>query len=108
MKFRWSFAIACSIPPANCTIRFPTKRPRPWIPEFFGDTILVNGKILPYLKVEPRKYRFRLLNASNARFFYLSLSNGAPLAQIGTDQGLLAAPVSIAEAADLARPSAPT
>ena len=80
----------------------------PWIPEFFGDTILINGKILPYLKVEPRKYRFRLLNASNARAFYLSLSNGAPLAQIGTDQGLLAAPVSMqklqispAERADL-------
>ncbi len=80
----------------------------PWIPEFFGDTILINGKILPYLEVEPRKYRFRLLNASNARAFYLSLSNGAPLAQIGTDQGLLAAPVSMqklqispAERADL-------
>ncbi len=86
----------------------------PWIPEFFGDTILVNGKILPYLKVEPRKYRIRLLNASNARAFYLSLSNGAPVAQIGTDQGLLGAPVSIqklqispAERADLVVDFAP-
>ena len=86
----------------------------PWIPEFFGDTILINGKILPYLKVEPRKYRIRLLNASNARAFYLSLSNGAPLAQIGTDQGLLGAPVSIqklqispAERADLVVDFAP-
>src|ERR1700735_456939 len=86
----------------------------PWIPEFFGDTILINGKILPYLKVEPRKYRIRLLNASNARAFYLSLSNGAPLTQIGTDQGLLAAPVSMqklqispAERADLVVDFAP-
>ena len=30
-----------------------------WVPEFFGDTIVVNGKIWPYLHVEPRKYRFR-------------------------------------------------
>src|SRR5207248_6856538 len=36
-----------------------------WIPEFFGDTVLVNGKVWPYLDVEPRKYRFRMLNASN-------------------------------------------
>jgi spore coat protein A, manganese oxidase len=66
----------------------------PWIPELFGDAILVNGKLSPYLEVEPRKYRFRVLNASNARFYHLSLSNGLPLHQIGTDQGLLPAPVT--------------
>jgi len=38
------------------------------IPEFFGDTILVNGTVYPYLQVEPRQYRFRMLNACNARF----------------------------------------
>jgi spore coat protein A len=38
------------------------------IPEFFGDTILVNGAAYPYLEVEPRQYRFRILNACNARF----------------------------------------
>ena len=48
----------------------------PWIPEFFGDAILVNGKLFPYLEVEPRKYRFRVLNGANSRFFHLSLSNG--------------------------------
>ncbi len=37
------------------------------IPAFFGDTILVNGKVWPYMEVEPRKYRFRILNASNTR-----------------------------------------
>ena len=39
----------------------------PWTPEVFGDAIVVNGKIFPYLEVEPRKYRFRLLNGANGR-----------------------------------------
>ncbi len=80
----------------------------PWIPEFFGNLVLVNGKITPFLEVKPRKYRFRLLNASNARHYLLSLSNQAPFFQIGTDQGLLSAPVELerlfiapAERADL-------
>ena len=44
-----------------------------WIPEFIGDTICVNGKTWPYLNVERRQYRFRLLNGSNARFYDLEL-----------------------------------
>ena len=68
---------------------------RPWVPEVFGNVMLVNGKAFPYLDVEPRRYRFRVLNASNARFFHLSLSNGQTFHQIGTDQGLLAAPVPL-------------
>ncbi len=77
----------------------------PWVPEVFGDAILVNGKIFPYLEVEPRRYRFRVLNGANGRFFHLTLSSGqtpnAPLLggkgfhQIGTDQGLLPAPVPL-------------
>lgn len=67
----------------------------PWVPECFGDCFLVNGKLLPYLEVEPRKYRFRILNASNARFFHLTLENGQNFFQIGTDQGLLAGPVEV-------------
>lgn len=43
-----------------------------WIPEFIGDTITVNGKTWPYLDVEPRQYRFRYVNGSNARFYNLS------------------------------------
>ncbi len=66
---------------------------KPWTPEVFGDAILVNGKLFPYLEVEPRQYRFRILNAANGRFFHLSLSNGQAFDQIGTDQGLLPAPV---------------
>jgi spore coat protein A len=64
-----------------------------WVPEFFGDAVLVNGALFPYLDIEPRPYRFRLLNASNSRFLYLSLSNKQPFHQIGSDQGLLPAPV---------------
>jgi spore coat protein A len=67
----------------------------PWVPEYFGNLVLVNGKLLPFLEVHPRKYRFRLLNASNGRFYLLSLDNGAPLHQIGTDQGLLQAPAAL-------------
>lgn len=67
--------------------------PGPWVPEFFGDTILVNGKVWPHFEVEPRKYRLRILNGSNARFYRLRLSDGRPFVQIGADQGLLSAPV---------------
>jgi spore coat protein A len=67
----------------------------PWIPEFTGDGIVINGKIRPYLEVEPRLYRFRALNVSNSRFFILSLSNQQPITQIGSDQGLLSRPAEI-------------
>jgi len=59
---------------------------------FLGDTILVNGAIQPYLEVERRKYRFRILNGSNGRQYNLTLSDGAFI-QIGTEGGLLRAPV---------------
>jgi spore coat protein A len=65
----------------------------PWIPEIYGDAMLVNGKITPYLEVEPRAYRFRMLNAANSRTFVFSLSNRQSFYQIGSDQGLLAAAV---------------
>ena len=68
---------------------------KPWIPELFGNAILANGKLLPYLDVEARKYRFRVLNGANGRFFHLSMSSGQNFQQIGSDQGLLAAPVAL-------------
>lgn len=81
---------------------------RPWVPEFFGNALLVNGALFPYLEVEPRRYRFRVLNASNGRFLNLTWPAGLPVHQIGTDQGLLRSPVSLptlhlapAERADL-------
>ena len=70
----------------------PTVHPF-WIPEFIGDTILVNGKTWPYLNVEPRKYRFRLVNGSNSRHYDLKLDNRSLLV-IATDQGYLDAAVS--------------
>jgi len=72
-----------------------------WIPEFFGDTMCVNGRTWPYLAVEPRRYRFRIVNAANARFVRMGLADsssgavGPPMYQIGTDGGLLDAPVKL-------------
>jgi spore coat protein A len=80
----------------------------PWVPEIYGDVILANGVIFPYLEVEPRLYRIRLLNSSNSRAYLFSFSNGHHFHQIGTDQGLLPASVELkdlmlspAERADL-------
>ena len=68
-------------------------------PEFFGDVILVNGQAWPKLDVQRRKYRFRILNGSDSRFYSLKLNRqgGRPLTvwAIGTDGGLLAAPVEL-------------
>ena len=65
----------------------------PSIPEFFGTHILVNGRVSPYFDVDPALYRFRLLNAANARVFQLSLVPEQHVIQIGTDGGLLPEPV---------------
>lgn len=65
----------------------------PWVPEVFGNVMLVNGALMPRLDVQARRYRFRVLNAANGRFFRLSLRDQRPFLQIGSDQGLLAAPV---------------
>ncbi|MBC7773159.1 MAG: multicopper oxidase domain-containing protein, partial [Pyrinomonadaceae bacterium] len=64
-----------------------------WEDHFFGDTALVNGKVWPYLNVKRGKYRFRMVNGSTSRTYTLSLSNGIGFYQIGSDGGLLAAPV---------------
>src|SRR5262249_16053463 len=79
--------------------------PHMGLPEFFGELVLVNGKIWPFLTVEPRKDRFRILNASNARFYRLALAEsdqdgslpggaGPSFVQIGSDGGLLSEPVT--------------
>lgn len=66
-------------------------------PEFFGNTILVNGKVWPFLEVEPRRYRFRILNGSNARFYNLKLDPLLPFVQIGVDGGFLKRSVTLNE-----------
>lgn len=63
--------------------------------EFFGNIILVNGKAWPKLDVEPRKYRIRLLNGSDSRFYVLSFRDQLPWFQIGTDNGFLASGTDI-------------
>jgi spore coat protein A len=88
-----------------------------WAPELFGNLPVVNGAIYPYLQVEPRRYRLRLLNGANSRFFnlFFNLSKSptdipslVSFHQIGTDGGFLPGPVSLqklllapAERADL-------
>jgi spore coat protein A len=70
------------------------KPDKPWVPEVFGNAILVNGKLLPYFEVEPRSYRLRIMNGSNGRFYRLSLSNKTEFHVISNDQGLLGNPVA--------------
>jgi len=60
-----------------------------WNPEFFGDTIMVNGKVWPNMNVDMGQYRLRLLDGSNARFYNISLSNGMPFTVIASDGGYL-------------------
>jgi spore coat protein A len=71
----------------------PTPTNGPWIGEYFGDVMLVNGKIWPTLTVEPAVYRFRLLNGCNARILSLRIAKSndqtIPMTIIGTEGGLL-------------------
>jgi spore coat protein A len=66
-----------------------------WTEEYLGDAALVNGKVRPFHEVEPRRYRLRIVNSANARFFSLALSNGMEFQAIGADQGLLPSPVTM-------------
>jgi spore coat protein A, manganese oxidase len=65
----------------------------PWIGEYFGDVMMVNGKIWPTLTVQPAVYRFRLLNGCNARILSLRIARSndqtIPMTIIGTEGGLL-------------------
>lgn len=68
-----------------------------WNPEFFGNCIIANGSTWPFLSVEQRRYRFRLLNGCNSRFLILDFSHipGVEVWQIGNEGGFLAAPVDL-------------
>ncbi len=69
-----------------------------WNPEFFGNHMVVNGKTWPFLNVEPRRYRFRLLNGCQSRFLILSFSDpDVQLWQIGNEGGFLRAPAPLKE-----------
>ena len=69
-----------------------------WVPEFFGDVAVVNAQIWPFVDVEPRRYRLRIVNGSQSRFYNLQFANensgrALPFTQIGAEGGLLRAPV---------------
>ena len=71
-----------------------------WVPEFVGDTIIVNGKVWPYLNVDQKRYRFYIINGSNSRpydMFLQAQGTGVkyPMWVISTDGGYLDAPVKI-------------
>jgi spore coat protein A, manganese oxidase len=82
-----------------------TDLPPYWNPEFFGNTMVVNGRTWPALTVEARRYRFRILNASNSRMVMLKIATNPtaarparaalPIWQIGSDGGFLPAPVPL-------------
>jgi spore coat protein A, manganese oxidase len=62
---------------------------------FLGDRFLVNGAIQPKFTVANRRYRFRLLNGSNARFYGFALSTGDSFTIIASEQSLLLHPVKV-------------
>lgn len=62
---------------------------------YLGDTLLTNGVENPVMQVPRGWIRLRLLNASNARCYQLSLNNQQPLLVIASDQGFLAAPAAV-------------
>jgi spore coat protein A, manganese oxidase len=68
-----------------------------WNPEFFGNTIMVNGNTWPFLQVERRRYRFRFLNGCQSRFLILDFNAmpGVEVWQIGNEGGFLARPVNL-------------
>ena len=67
-----------------------------WVGEYFGDVMLVNGKVWPYLEVEPRMYRLRILNGCNSRILSLDIG-GLTFWQIGAEGGLFDVPVRVNE-----------
>ena len=68
-----------------------------WNPEFFGNMIMVNGNTWPFLNVEQRRYRFRVLNGCQSRFLILDFNQipGVEVWAIGNEGGFLAAPVNL-------------
>ncbi|MBT8484323.1 MAG: multicopper oxidase family protein [Phycisphaerae bacterium] len=71
--------------------------PAAWQEHFFGNTVLVNGVVWPRMEVKRGKYRFRIVNGSNARTYTLALSTGGIMRQLGSDGGLLEFPLPVGE-----------
>ena len=68
-----------------------------WNPEFYGNTIMVNGNLWPFQTVERRRYRMRFLNGCQARYLILNFGSirGVEVWQIGNDGGFLEAPINL-------------
>ena len=68
-----------------------------WNPEFFGNALMVNGNTWPFLDVEKRRYRFRVLNGCDSRFLILDFGSipDVEVWQIGNEGGFLRAPVNL-------------
>ena len=66
-----------------------------WNPEFFGNAMVVNGNTWPYLEVEARRYRFRLLNGTQGRFLILKADQPLTFWQIGAEGGFLPEPAPL-------------
>lgn len=68
-----------------------------WNPEFFGNTIMVNGNTWPFQTVQQKRYRFRFLNGCQSRFLILDFNNIPNVAvwQIGNEGGFLSTPVNL-------------
>lgn len=92
---------------ADGSFWFPTVGTNPdvhpyWSLAFFGNTIMVNGKVWPNMNVERGQYRLRLLDGSNARFYTISFIDTQtntllPFIQIGSDGGYLKTAVTLTE-----------
>ncbi|XP_054808684.1 multicopper oxidase LPR1-like [Prosopis cineraria] len=80
----------------NSTGNHPTIHPQ-WQPFHFGNIITVNGKVWPRMTVRRRKYRFRIINASNCRFFRLFFTNGLQLTHVASDSAYIEEPVTTEE-----------
>ncbi|KAK3040733.1 hypothetical protein RJ639_029255, partial [Escallonia herrerae] len=80
----------------NSTGNNPSIHPQ-WQPEYFGDAIIVNGKAWPHMIVRRRKYRFRIINASNARFFRFYFTNGLVFFHVASDSAYHEQPVKLRE-----------
>jgi spore coat protein A len=80
--------------------------PGVWGPMFYGELPVVNGRLYPYLEVEPRRYRLRMLNGCNSRFLRISFNLAKsptdpplllPFHQIGSDGGFLPSPARLTD-----------
>lgn len=92
---RGEFEVPLAIQDRSFNLDGSLRYPAMWHDHFFGDFMVANGKVWPYFNVKQGKYRFRIVNGCTSRALTLALSNGATFWQIGSDLGLLEAPLAM-------------